>query len=369
MNKSIFNSMRKTRNLFLLTGTPSDLIDVLGTLNFKGLIAHDYGVPVMLEQIQVAFDCNKSFVCAADDYPGEYPPYAIFINLMRSNVPHTYKAGAKFINMERTAILQKTDPEEYITNQFEAIVNSLNCDVGDHKSNSSGLNGTPTVADCVYCKYLAGIRGHNEATVYRSKNFFVIPGSGQYAKGYLLVMPIAHIMSNAELSPEHLKEFKEVVEDIETILKITYGKEVLIWENGSGNGGVGKAKDSIVHSHVHFLPSTLTSDDVADVSGFQFTEITLEDLHLYTQNSYLLMRTPDKEHWVINDNPKLYIPRQYLRQITAKEYGIPNDLWNWRKYPFVENMHQTVMDIKTALEEHKEELSDRLKNNTRCLFE
>ena len=176
-------------------------------------------------------------------------------------------------------------------------------------------------------------------------------------------------MSNAELGPEHLEEFKEVVEDIETILKLTYGKEVLIWENGSGNGGVGKAKDSIVHSHVHFLPSELTTNDVAEVSGFQFTEITLEDLCLYTQNSYLLMRTPDKEHWVINDNPKLYIPRQYLRQITAKEYGIPGDHWNWRKYPYVEKMHQTVLDIKTALKEHKEELSERLKNNTRCLFE
>ena len=368
MNKSIFSSMKKTRNLFLLTGTPSDLIDVLGTLNFKGLIAHDYGVPVVLEQIQVAFDSNKSFVCAADDYPGEYPPYAIFINLLRSNVPHSYKLGAKFINMDRTAFAKNVAPEEYITKQFEAIVKNLNCDIGDHKSNSSGLNGTPTTADCVYCKYLAGIRGHNEETVYRSKNFFVIPGSGQFAKGYLLVMPIAHIMSNAELTPELMEEFKEVVEDIETILKITYGKDILIWENGSGNGGVGKAKDSIVHSHVHFLPSALTSDDVAEVSGFHFTEITLDDLHMYTQNSYLLMRTPDKEHWVINDDPKLYIPRQYLRQITAKEYGIPNDLWNWRDHPFVEKMHETVLDIKTALTEHKEELPERLKNNTRCLF-
>lgn len=364
----MFSSMKKTRNLFLLIGSPTDLSDVLGTLNFKGLIAHDYGMPVSLEQIEVAFSCNKSFVCAADDYPGEFPPYAIFINLLRSKVSLSYKAGAPFINMERTAVVHNTDPEDYITKQFEAIVDGLNCDVGDHKSNSSGLSGTPTVADCVYCKYLAGIRGHNEATVYRSKNFFVIPGSGQFAKGYLLVMPIAHIMSNAELGPAELEEFKQVVSDIETILKITYGKEVLVWENGSGHGGIGKAKDSIVHSHVHFLPSGLTTDDVARVSGFQFTEITLEDLHLYTQNSYLLMRTPDKEHWVINDNPKLYIPRQYLRQITAKEYGIPGDLWNWRKYPFEKNMHQTVVDIMEAISKHKEDLSERIIENTRCLF-
>ena len=367
--KDIFSTMKKTRNLFILIGTPTDLSDVLGTLNFKGLIAHDYGMPVTLEQIEVAFNANKSFVCAADDYPEEeFPENAIFINLLRSKVHTSYKFGAHFINMERSALVPNADPEDYITKQFEAIIKEFNCDIGDHKSNSSGLSGTPTVADCVYCKYLAGIRGHNEETVYRSKNFFVIPGSGQFANGYLLAMPINHIMSNAELSSEELDEFKEVVEDIEKILQITYGKEVLVWENGSGSGGIGKAKDSIVHSHVHFLPSSITTNDVAEVSGFNFTEITLNDLHLYNQNSYLLMRTPDKEHWVINDDPKLYIPRQYLRQITAKEYGIPGDLWNWRKYPFEEKMSQTVNDIRKALVEHQEELSERLINNTRCLF-
>ena len=95
--------------------------------------------------------------------------------------------------------------------QFARLVDKLGYDVGDHKSNSSGLNGTPTIEDCIYCRYLAGDVGINERMIYRTKNFFVIPGVGQFTKGYLLIMPIAHVMSNAELEPKVLKEFEAVL--------------------------------------------------------------------------------------------------------------------------------------------------------------
>ena len=327
--------MKRTRNLFILVGTPTELSIVLGTLNFKGLISNDYGMPITLEQISEAFAKNKSVACAANDYPGEIPEDAVIINVVRST-------GAIF--RLKAPILLVDLPN--IAEQFANLVDKLGYDIGDHKANSSGLNGTPTIKDCVYCRYLAGDVGINERTIYRSKNFFVIPATGQFTKGYLLIMPISHIMSNAELD----KEFKEVLSDVEEILPLTYGKDVLVWENGSGHSGIGKAKDSIVHSHVHIAPSNLTTDNIAKTSGYPFTEIRLEDLQLYNQNSYLLVRTPDKEHWIINDDPALYIPRQYVRQILAKEYDVRGDMWNWRKYPFVDKLHQTVVDIHNQRE-------------------
>ena len=350
--------MKRTRNLFILVGTPTELSIVLGTLNFKGLISNDYGMSITQEQISEAFAKNKSVACAANDYPGEIPKDAIIINVVRST-------GA--ICRLNAPIILVDLPD--VASQFARIADKLGYDIGDHKSNSSGLNGTPTIKDCVYCRYLAGDVGINERTIYRSKNFFVIPATGQFVKGYLLIMPIAHIMSNAELDEASLTEFKEVLSDVEEILRLTYGKDVLIWENGSGHSGIGKAKDSIVHSHVHIAPSNLTTDDIANVSGYPFTEIRLEDLQLYNQNSYLLVRTPDKEHWIINDDPALYIPRQYVRQILAEEYGVLGDMWNWRTYPFVDKLHQTVVDIQQCLSKNWENLPTRIKENTSCLFE
>lgn len=349
--------MKKTRNLFILVGSPTDLSIVLGTLNFKGLISNDYGMPISAEQISEAFSKNKSVACAADDYPGEIPQDAIIINVMRST-----GAGCQI-----NAPIILADLYDVAT-QFAKITDKLGFDIGDHKSNSSGLNGTPTIEDCVYCRYLAGDVGINERSLYRSKNFFVMPGVGQFTTGYVLIMPIEHIMSNAELKPVELKEFEDVLEDMEYILKLTYGKNVLVWENGSGHSGIGKAKDSIVHSHVHLAPSNLTTDVIAEVSGYPFTEILLEDLALYKEHSYLLVRTPDKTHWYINNDPKLYIPRQYVRQLLAEEYNIPGDMWNWRTYPFVEKLHQTVADIQKALSDNWDDLPERIKENTSCLF-
>lgn len=349
--------MRKTRNLFILVGNPTDLLIVLELLAFKGLRSNPYGMSISLEQISEAFSKNKSVVCAADDYPGEIPQDAIVINVTRST--------GSSCQMNTPIILADLDD---VANQFAKLTERLGFDIGDHISNSSGLNGTPTAKDCVYCRYLAGDVGINERTLYRSEKFFVMPGVGQFTTGYVLIMPIEHIMSNAELNPVDLKEFEEVLEDMEYILKLTYGKEILVWENGSGNSGIGKAKDSIVHSHVHLAPSKLNANVIEKLSGYPFTEITLEDLALYKEHSYLLVRATDKEHWYINNDPKLYIPRQFVRQLLAEEYNIPGDMWNWRTFPFVDKLHQTVVDIQKALSENWDNLPERIKRNTACLL-
>lgn len=353
--------MDKTKNLFVLVGDPTDICHVVGTLQFKGLISIPYGITVDAELIAETFRNNKSLVCAVDDISPDLRIDAIYINVLRSSGPVTNfltPGPILLANLPRVEL------------QFETIAKSLKCDIGDHKSNSSGLNGTPTIADCVYCRYLAGDLGENARLVYASENFFVFPGSGQFEKGYLLVMPYAHIMSNGELETALLQtEFKEVLEDLKYLLKITYGADsILIWENGSGNSGIGKAKDSIVHAHVHVIPSNLTSEDIKRISGFEFDRITLDQLKQYKENSYLLVSEPDLEHWIINNNPKLYIPRQYMRQIVSEEYKVPEGLWNWRLYPFYENAYQCADDIQAAVESEWNTVPERVKQRVKVLF-
>lgn len=347
--------MKKTRNLFILTGSPKDTSLVLSELRFKGMLVYPYGVKITDTFVENAFKNNKSVACSKDDYLGN-AENAIEIKI----------AGHSASGDELQTIF--TD-ETNIASQFAKIADYLECDIGDHKSNSSGLTGTPTIADCAYCRYLSGYAANNERTVYESENFFVLPTVGQFIKGYLLVIPYEHVMSNAELDTKRLEEFENVLKDVEYILNLTYNaSNVLVWENGSGNGGVGKAKDSIVHSHVHICPSSYTSEKIMDVSGFPFERITLEALKNYKEHSYLLVRTPDHSIWKINNNPDLYIPRQYVRQLVAEEYGLPGDSWNWRTHHFSEKMYQTVEDIKRALQQNWNILPERIKNNTKFLL-
>lgn len=353
--------MKKTRNLFLLVGSPADMQKVLEAIKFKGLITVPYWTPCLPDEVEKAFKNNKSIVCSQDDFVGKIPENALIVNVVPTARSHV-------CSLQQTIYLNDS---ESIAIQFEKIAINLNLDIGDHKSNSSGSSDGPTKKDCAYCQYLKGNIQKNERTLYRSENFFVIPTLGQFITGYLLIIPNEHIMSNGELLPEHLDEFKLVLEDIEYIIKLTYpdAKGILVWENGSGSGGKGKAKDSLVHSHVHVAPSALTTNEIKTMSGFDFEEIELHNLHLYKTHSYLLVKNSNNEKWIINNDPEVYIPRQYVRQLIAEEYGISGEAWNWRTHPFREKMFETVNDIISALHANRDQLPDRIRNRTNFLFD
>ena len=351
--------MKKTRNLFLLVGSPDDIMSALEAIQFKGLITNSYFHPLLPEFVEKVFDCNKSVVGASDDFVGKIPEDAVIVTVVPIARSHVCSS-------RQTIYLGDT---ETIAKQFEKIADSLGLDIGDHKSNSSGSTDGPTKKDCAYCQYLDGHVQQNERTIYRSENFFVIPTLGQFVTGYLLIIPFQHIMSNGELSREHLEEFQIVLSDVEYIINLAYpeSKGILVWENGSGTSGKGKAKDSLVHSHVHIAPSGLTADEIKEMAGFHFDELEIMDLPNFKEHSYLLMRCPDKEKWLINNDPKVYIPRQYVRQLIAEEYNIPGDAWNWRTHPFEDIMYQTVETISSALITNRNSLPDRIKENTSFL--
>lgn len=343
--------MKKTRKLFIFVGKPNDVTSVLEEILFKGVINVPLGTTVTSPMVEECFANNRSLACALSDYHGNpIEAYAIRVN------PEVY-------------VLPSIYTSKDIGTQFAEIADALDCDIGDHKSNSSGLNGVPTVKDCAYCKYLSGIIGKNGRTVYKDKYFFVLPTEGQFIKGYFLIIPYRHIMSNAELTPEELEDFKNVLEDVELMIKLTYHcSSVLVWENGSGKSGIGKAKDSIVHSHVHIAPSTVTSNSVITLSGFPFKTITLNELSKYNESSYLLIRTTNPNEWIIDSSKERYIPRQYIRQILAEEYGIEGEKWNWRKFPFYDNVYESVDDVVNMLKQNWEKLPERVKDRTRFLI-
>lgn len=344
--------MKKTRNLFVLKGLPEDVAKVIAELNFKGTTTIHSEISV--DSAIAIFSNNKSIICSSEiNKIEELHPHPIYIE-----VTHTseYIDAADHIDLNLGNTI----------NQFEQIALRYNCDIGDHKSNSSGINGAPTAKDCAYCRLLNNESKLQERIVYRSKHFFVVPTLGEFIKGYMLIIPIDHVMSMAELTNSAREEFVEVLEDVEYILNLTYSaNNFLVWENGTGNSGIGKAKDSIVHAHTHIAPSNLNINAIKNTSAFHFTKISLDELQKYNKNSYLLIRGEDSNTWWINNNKMLYIPRQYIRQLLAEEWKIPgNETWNWRTYPFKKLMLETSTDILTALKANWDKLPKRIQANT-----
>ena len=341
--------MKKTRNLFVLTGCTQDVNTALKQIEFKGVtVLNDNNVS--LRNIAEVFANNKSVVCTfCPLFPATTP---IMINVV-SNNSSTYAENCIDITLGD------------IAGQFKNIADKHNCDIGDHKSNSSGLTDAPTKTDCAYCRYLRHESNRPERTIYSSEHFFVMTTVGEFIPGYWLIIPYEHVMSNAEVDFSTQQELLTVIEDISYLLDLTYGNSTyLVWENGTGNSGRGKAKDSVVHAHTHIAPSTLTAEKIEELSGFHFEKISTEELSKYNLHSYLLVKDT-ANMWRISNNPAVYIPRQYVRQLLAEEYGIPGEQWNWREYPFEEQMMQSYYDMADAIRKNWDNLPDRIQANTR----
>ena len=343
--------MKKTRNMIILIGSADLIGKVLPELDFKGsVIVKD---PITYDSAKAIFDNNKSIICSSE-IPG--------VEWFHENPIHIeISDGPSFVfqNHINTRVGN-------ITAQFQDIVNRHNLDIGDHRSNSSGLNGAPSIKDCSYCKTFNGKPSdYHHAILYKSKYFYIMATVGQFVPGYLLIIPERHKMSMAELTDDERSEFLDVLDDMKYMLNLMYGyNSFLVWENGTGNSGKGKAKDSVVHSHVHIAPSHLTAEEVTKISGINLDKICYADLPKYNMHSYLLIAGKNYDEWFINNKPDVYIPRQFIRQLVAEEHGITGDAWNWRIYPFLDLMHKTEIDFLTAAKENWHTLPDRIKQYT-----
>lgn len=341
--------MKKTRNLFILVGASDSIAKALTELQFKGSVVVNN--PIGYSSAQKIFGNNKSIICSSElagfEHFHDNPTYVEVV----SDSSHTFQ---NYIDVSAGNI----------SAQFQDIATRLNLDIGDHKSNSSGLNGAPSVKTCVYCKVFNGEL--NDTILYKSKYFYILTTVGEFITGYLLIIPEKHVMSTAELSDDERAELIDVIEDMKYILNLTYNHQsFLVWENGTGNSGIGKAKDSIVHSHVHLAPSHLDIMDIQKVSGLSFDKICYADIPKYSKDSYLLIAGNDYNTWYINSNPDVYIPRQFVRQILAEEHGITGEAWNWRLFPFYNLMHKTEIDFMTAIKDNWDTLPERIKEYTK----
>lgn len=351
--------MKTTRNLFLLSGERETVKYVLEKLSFKGLVTASLGTMVDNNYLDRAFGRNKSVVCYARNYVMDYDIQRTVQGrrIHRIIVSKTYQPIKQFIFV---------GSEEPVEKQFARVVSFLGCEIGDLKTNTADTHeDSSVVGTCDYCDYLRGVFIGSKRLIYRSKLFVILATVGQFEHGQLLVIPIRHIMSNAELTDEEMAEFKEVLEDAEYLIKITYSRpSILVWENGSGRSGANKAKDSIVHAHVHVYPSKLTAEEVAKTSGLTFENISLEDVRKYAEDPYLLMRS-ERNHdvWKICPTNDVFVPRQYIRAYVAEKAGIKDDSWNWRKYPFYGKIQETVIQIRMAVSKNWNSAPERIKQN------
>ena len=172
--------------------------------------------------------------------------------------------------------------------------------------------------------------------VLETRNFVVFPTEGCFQIGYLLVMPKQHFLCFGELNSELLTELDGILQKITMYVREKSGDECIVFEHGTRD--LEKlTSTSIMHAHIHVIPSKkrLASFlpeycELRKVKGFF-------DLAKETDN-YLFLRDVDRMNYIVKNDG---YPSQFFRKITCESMGI-SKLWDWRKYPFKENMLITL---------------------------
>ncbi len=245
----------------------------------------------------------------------------------------------------------------------------------------TGLRIDTRVETCVLCSII----GHKaisrdtliynretkkeDMIIYESPNFVVIPELGSIKPGFLMIVPKQHnFLSIAQLPSMYMREYMEVCEDVEMILKGAFGdkcvlehKPVSFFEHGSGPSGFTSHAKSIVHAHVHVVIDFELDKKYLDMIQMK----PCPDLSVAADTHYFAYKVGARGNRLCCYDDNVYVQRQYPRQIMAIEQGCAPGLYNWRTTPFTENIHTTLYYIWDFLIK-KKDISYRIQDRTRC---
>ena len=202
--------------------------------------------------------------------------------------------------------------------------------------------------------------------IYQSEHFTVKVELGCMKKGMLMINHKEHILSAAQIPLEQMEEYHQVMQDIEFLLKAVYGEDqpIIFFEHGSHPSGISSHRRSIVHHHTHVFVGIRFEQKYLDMVCLKpISDIT--QLKSFKYLSY--QEGTDGQLYAVWD-PKVYVQRQFPRQVIGLMLGLENSKTNWRNEPFSENIVETFKDLYRFLTTNHQFLSTRIVNATDCFL-
>lgn len=171
-----------------------------------------------------------------------------------------------------------------------------------------------------------------------TKNFFVIPALGSLVEGYVLIVTKEHINSMMELDDIILEEYNKLIEKYRNIYNILYGKYPIIFEHGTPNIN-GLCTSCVTHAHSHIVNHNYKNEsEILKTLNFK----KINSINDIKYQNYIFYQNPLGENFVTYEyNPV----RQIMRLLIAKDLKL-EEKYNWRQYPFHENIDKTINKIQ-----------------------
>jgi len=172
----------------------------------------------------------------------------------------------------------------------------------------------------------------------------VIPDISPLVPGHLMIVPRAHILCFGAIEAADWPEFAGIVTATRTILKEYYGSSVIL-EHGTSS--LDPVADHVTHAHLHLVPAAIDIRDA--LRNFNTTMIaSLSDLSGWAarDEEYIFFESCAGERMVADRITG--IKRLFFRREIAKQLGIPDPLWDWRRHIMSDNLRSTVETLRRA---------------------
>lgn len=186
-----------------------------------------------------------------------------------------------------------------------------------------------------------GAEGPRDRAVHRSEHFRVIPPLGQFVEGAVMLVSEEHVPSCGDLAPPVADHLEGLMRVASNVLSRTYCRP-LFFEHGP-RAAATKGACCVDHAHVHAFPVDV---DVHSFLAARFPHRSierLEELRAVRPNGYLFLEQHG-QRYVYEVDP---VPSQLIRQVIARELGVPNR-WHWRDYLGLNELKRTHTRLKEA---------------------
>lgn len=199
-----------------------------------------------------------------------------------------------------------------------------------------------------FCEEIAGAQETTFSSVYEgdppsraiweSDGFRLIADVSPLSIGHLLLLPVEHYLSFAQLMDESGVQPATVLEKVSSLYRAAFG-ELTVLEHGSSIGM--RSSACISHAHWHIMPidgSRVNSLIMADaLPSVALTDIG--QLAGFGAAPYFLCGHGDEYHVYDGRRP---MRSQYLRSIVGQVLGIPDPLWDYALVVRKELLRETI---------------------------
>ena len=205
------------------------------------------------------------------------------------------------------------------------------------------------VINCVFCqkfdeKLSYMVHPIFDKIIWKNESFVLIPAKGSLVEGYLLIIPIKHYYSLADLPPNILSNLSKIKSIIRRILT-EYFTRPIFFEHGALSQ-TNLAGSSIRHAHLHCVPFQVDLTHRLQLSHRLRRIDKFEDIanQLMINQSYIYFENQDQGKFIFDD---VSVPSQYLRRVIAEELGI-SDQWDYAIFPFEQKVISTLKVLDVA---------------------